>query len=130
MALRFSAGSQKVVLEAQEEARNFHHDYVGTEHLLLAMASCKGEMCAQILKEANITPAKIKREIEKLVGLGDNLLTSGPIPFTPRAKNILERSFEEALQTSSPTVETEHLLLSLTLELEGLAAKILENLLN
>ena len=54
MALRFSAGSQKVVLEAQEEARNFHHDYVGTEHLLLAMASCKGEMCAQILKEANI----------------------------------------------------------------------------
>ena len=128
MALRFSAGSQKVVLEAQEEARNFHHDYVGTEHLLLAMASCKGEMCAQILKEANITPTKIKREIEKLVGLGDNLLTSGPIPFTPRAKNILERSFEEALQTSSGTVETEHLLLSLTLEQEGLAAKILENL--
>ena len=128
MALRFSAGSQKVVLEAQEEARNFHHDYVGTEHLLLAMASCKGEMCAQILKEANITPAKIKREIEKLVGLGDNLLTAGPIPFTPRAKNILERSFEEALQTASQTVETEHLLLSLTLEQEGLAAKILENL--
>ena len=128
MALRFSAGSQKVVLDAQEEARNFHHDYVGTEHLLLAMASCKGEMCSQILKEANITPAKIKREIEKLVGLGDNLLTSGPIPFTPRAKNILERSFEEALQTSSQTVETEHLLLSLTLEQEGLAAKILENL--
>ncbi len=128
MALRFSAGSQKVVLEAQEEARNFHHDYVGTEHLLLAMASCKGEMCAQILKEANITPAKIKREIEKLVGLGDNLLTSGPIPFTPRAKNILERSFEEALQTASQTVETEHLLLALTLEMEGLAAKILENL--
>ncbi len=128
MALRFSAGSQKVVLEAQEEARNFHHDYVGTEHLLLAMASCKGEMCAQILKEANVTPAKIKREIEKLVGLGDNLLTSGPIPFTPRAKNILERSFEEALQTASQTVETEHLLLSLTLEQEGLAAKILENL--
>ncbi len=128
MALRFSVGSQKVVLEAQEEARNFHHDYVGTEHLLLAMASCKGEMCAQILKEANITPTKIKREIEKLVGLGDNLLTSGPIPFTPRAKNILERSFEEALQTSSQTVETEHLLLSLTLEQEGLAAKILENL--
>ena len=128
MALRFSAGSQKVVLDAQEEARNFHHDYVGTEHLLLAMASCKGEMCSQILKEANITPAKIKREIEKLVGLGDNLLTSGPIPFTPRAKNILERSFEEALQTASQTVETEHLLLSLTLEQEGLAAKILENL--
>ncbi|MBQ3933627.1 MAG: ATP-dependent Clp protease ATP-binding subunit, partial [Elusimicrobiaceae bacterium] len=71
---------------------------------------------------------KIKREIEKLVGLGDNLLTSGPIPFTPRAKNILERSFEEALQTASQTVETEHLLLSLTLEQEGLAAKILENL--
>ncbi len=128
MALRFSAGSQKVVLEAQEEARNFHHDYVGTEHLLLAMVVCKEEMCAQILKEANITPTKIKREIEKLVGLGDNLLTSGPIPFTPRAKNILERSFEEALQTASQTVETEHLLLSLTLEQEGLAAKILENL--
>ena len=128
MALRFSAGSQKVVLDAQEEARNFHHDYVGTEHLLLAMASCKGEVCAQILKEVNLTPAKIKREIEKLVGLGDNLLTSGPIPFTPRAKNILERSFEEALSTSSPTVETEHLLLALTLEQEGLSSKILENL--
>ena len=128
MSLRFSAGSQKVVLEAQEEARNFHHDYVGTEHLLLAMASCKGELCAQILKEINLTPAKIKREIEKLVGLGDNLLTSGPIPLTPRAKNILERSFEESLQTSSAIVETEHLLLALTLENEGLAAKILENL--
>ena len=128
MALRFSEGSQKVVLEAQEEARNFHHDYVGTEHLLLAMASCKGELCSRILKEINLTPAKIKREIEKLVGIGDNLLTSGPIPFTPRAKNILERSFEEALQTSSAIVETEHLLLSLTLEQEGLASKILENL--
>ena len=128
MALRFSAGSQKVVLDAQEEARNFHHDYVGTEHLLLAMASCKGEVCAQILKEVNLSPAKIKREIEKLVGLGDNLLTSGPIPFTPRAKNILERSFEEALSTSSPTVETEHLLLALTLEQEGLSSKILDNL--
>ena len=128
MALRFSEGSQKVVLEAQEEARNFHHDYVGTEHLLLAMASCKGELCSRILKEINLTPAKIKREIEKLVGVGDNLLTSGPIPFTPRAKNILERSFEEALQTSSAIVETEHLLLSLTLEQEGLASKILENL--
>lgn len=128
MSLRFSAGSQKVVLEAQEEARNFHHDYVGTEHLLLAMSSCKGELCSQILKEINLTPAKIKREIEKLVGLGDNLLTSGPIPLTPRAKNILERSFEEALQTSSAIVETEHLLLALTLEQEGLAAKILENL--
>ena len=128
MALRFSAGSQKVVLDAQEEARNFHHDYVGTEHLLLAMASCKGEVCAQILKEVNLSPAKIKREIEKLVGLGDNLLTSGPIPFTPRAKNILERSFEEALSTSSQTVETEHLLLALTLEQEGLSSKILENL--
>ena len=128
MALRFSAGSQKVVLDAQEEARNFHHDYVGTEHLLLAMASCKGEVCAQILKEVNLTPAKIKREIEKLVGLGDNLLTSGPIPFTPRAKNILERSFEEALSTSSQTVETEHLLLALTLEQEGLSSKILDNL--
>ena len=128
MALRFSAGSQKVVLDAQEEARNFHHDYVGTEHLLLAMVSCKGEVCAQIFKEINITVSKIKKEIEKLVGLGDNLLTSGPIPFTPRAKNILERSFEEALQTSSPTVETEHLLLALTMEQEGLAAKILENL--
>ncbi len=128
MALRFSAGSQKVVLDAQEEARNFHHDYVGTEHLLLAMVSCKGEVCAQIFKEINITVSKIKKEIEKLVGLGDNLLTSGPIPFTPRAKNILERSFEEALQISSPTVETEHLLLALTMEQEGLAAKILENL--
>ena len=128
MALRFSAGSQKVVLDAQEEARNFHHDYVGTEHLLLAMASCKGEVCAQILKEVNLSPAKIKREIEKLVGLGDNLLTSGPIPFTPRAKNILERSFEEALSTSSQTVETEHLLLALTLEQEGLSSKILDNL--
>ena len=128
MALRFSAGSQKVVLDAQEEARNFHHDYVGTEHLLLAMVSCKGEVCAQIFKEINITVSKIKKEIEKLVGLGENLLTSGPIPFTPRAKNILERSFEEALQTSSPTVETEHLLLALTMEQEGLAAKILENL--
>ena len=128
MALRFSAGSQKVVLDAQEEARNFHHDYVGTEHLLLAMVSCKGEVCAQIFKEINITVSKIKKEIEKLVGLGDNLLTSGLIPFTPRAKNILERSFEEALQTSSPTVETEHLLLALTMEQEGLAAKILENL--
>ena len=128
MALRFSVGSQKIVLEAQEEAKNFHHDYVGTEHLLLAMVSCKGEACSQILKEVNLTPAKVKREIEKLVGLGDNLLTAGPIPLTPRAKNILERSFEEALQTSSTIVETEHLLLALTLEQEGLAAKILENL--
>lgn len=128
MSLRFSVGSQKIVLEAQEEAKNFHHDYVGTEHLLLAMASCKEEVCSQILKEINLTPTKIKREIEKLVGLGDNLLTAGPIPLTPRAKNILERSFEEALQTSSTIVETEHLLLALTLEQEGLAAKILENL--
>ncbi len=128
MPLRFTAGAQKVVLIAQEEAKKLNHDYVGTEHLLLGLAYAEGELSSKILTALGVTGEKIKQEIEQLVGVGDNLVMLAEVPFTPRAKKVLEHSFEEAQIMGMPFIGTEHILLGITSEEEGVAAKILSNL--
>jgi ATP-dependent Clp protease ATP-binding subunit ClpC len=128
MPLRFTAGAQKVVLIAQEEAKKLNHDYVGTEHLLLGMAYAEGEFSSKVLQSLGINGDRIKSEIERLVGVGDSLVILAEIPFTPRAKKVLEHSFEEAQMMGHPFIGTEHLLLGITGEEEGVAAKILGNL--
>lgn len=128
MPLRFTAGAQKVVLIAQEEAKKLNHDYVGTEHLLLGLAYAEGELSSKILTALGLTGDKIKQEIEQLVGVGDNIVMLAEVPFTPRAKKVLEHSFEEAQIMGHAFIGTEHMLLGITSEDEGVAAKILTNL--
>lgn len=128
MPLRFSAGAQKVVLIAQEEAKKFNHDYIGTEHLLLGLAYAEGELSAKTLSALGATPAKIRMEIEQLVGIGDNLVMLSEAPLTPRVKKVLEHASEEAQAAGSELINTEHILLGITAEEEGVAAKILSNL--
>ncbi len=128
MPLRFSAGAQKVVLIAQEEAKKFNHDYIGTEHLLLGLAYAEGELSAKTLSALGATAAKIRMEIEQLVGVGDNLVMLSEAPLTPRVKKVLEHASEEAQAAGSELINTEHILLGITAEEEGVAAKILSNL--
>ncbi len=127
MPPRFSAGAQKVVLISQEEAKKLNHDYVGTEHLLLGLAYAQGEISSKILKDLGVSGDKIKQEIEQLIGVGDNLVVLADIPFTPRAKKVLEHSFEEAQMLDQNIIGTEHILLGITSEDEGVAATILSN---
>ncbi len=128
MPLRFTAGAQKVVLIAQDEAKKLNHDYVGTEHLLLGLAAAEGEISSKILSALGANYGAIKLEIEQLIGVGDNLVMLAEVPFTPRAKKVLEHSFEEAQMLESQFIGTEHILMGITAEDEGVAAKILSNL--
>ena len=128
MPLHFSAGAQKAVLIAQEEAKKFNHDYIGTEHLLLGLAYADGELSSKVLAALGATPAKIRLEIEQLVGIGDNLVMLSEAPLTPRVKKVLEHASEEAQAAGSEFINTEHILLGITAEEEGVAAKILSNL--
>ncbi|MDR1123512.1 MAG: ATP-dependent Clp protease ATP-binding subunit [Elusimicrobiota bacterium] len=128
MPLRFTAGAQKVIVIAQEEAKKLNHDYVGTEHLLLGLAYAEGEFSSKVLQALGVSGARIRQEIEQIVGVGDSLVMLAEVPFTPRAKKVLEHSFEEAQMMGHPFVGTEHLLLGITGEDEGVAAKILANL--
>ena len=125
--LRFSPGAQKVVLIAQQEAKKLNHDYVGTEHLLLGLAKAEGEISASILYNLGLEGSKIINAIEQLVGRGDILSLPSEIPFTARAKKVLERSFEEAQILNSVFINSEHLLLGLAGEQEGVGARILQN---
>lgn len=125
--LRFSPGAQKAVLIAQQEAKKLNHDYVGTEHILLGLAKAEGEISYAILYNLGLEAPKIINAIEQLVGRGDNVSIPSEIPFTARAKRVLERSFEEAQILNSVFINTEHLLLGLAGEQEGVGAKILQN---
>ena len=128
MSLRFTTGAQKVVIIAQEEAKKLNHDYVGTEHILLGLAYADGEFSAKVLQALGVSGDKIKAEIEQIVGVGDSLVMLAEVPFTPRAKKVLEHAFEEAQMMGHPFIGTEHILLGITGEEEGVAAKILANL--
>lgn len=125
--LRFSPGAQKAVLIAQQEAKKLNHDYVGTEHLLLGLAKAEGEISYAILYNLGLDAPKIINAIEQLVGRGDGVSIPSEIPFTARSKRVLERSFEEAQILNSVFINTEHLLLGLAAEQEGVGARILQN---
>lgn len=128
MSNRFTERAQRVILIAQEEAKRLNHDYVGTEHLLLGLIALGEGVAAQVLANLGVDLRRVRGEIEKIVGTGDNVMLLGEIPFTPRAKKVLELAVEEAQNMGHNYVGTEHLLLGLIREEEGVAARVLENI--
>jgi len=128
MSTRFTDRAQKVILIAQEEAKRLNHDYVGTEHILLGLVALGEGVAAQVLINIGVDFKRVRMEIEKIVGTGDNMMLLGEIPFTPRAKKVLEFAVEEAQHMGHSYIGTEHILLGLIREEEGVAARVLENL--
>ena len=128
MLNRFTQRAQKAILLAQREAKRLNHDYLGTEHILLGLIALGEGVAAQVLQDLGIDLKKVRREVDKTVGTGDNILLVGEVPFTPRAKKVLELAIQEAQDMGHNYVGTEHLLLGLIREEEGVAAKVLEGL--
>jgi len=125
---RFTDRARKVMGLARQEAQRFNHDYIGTEHVLLGLVQEGSGVAASVLKNLDIDLRKIRAEVEKLVSSGTTMVTMGQLPFTPRAKKVLELSLEEASNLGHTYIGTEHLLLGLIRENEGIAAQVLRNL--
>ncbi|MFC1645601.1 ATP-dependent Clp protease ATP-binding subunit [Candidatus Omnitrophota bacterium] len=125
---RFTERARKVIVLAKEEARRFNHDYIGTEHLLLGLIREGEGVAAAVLQKMNLSLESIRLEIEKLVQPGPSTQILGDIPFTPRSKKSLELSAEEARALGHNYIGTEHLLLGLIREGEGVASQVLLNL--
>ena len=121
---RFTERARQVVVLAQDEARRLKHNYIGTEHLLLGLLREEEGLAARVLGSFGLTVEGIRAQVARIVGHGDELST-GQIPFTPRAKKILELSLREALSLQHHYIGTEHLLLGLVRENEGVAARIM-----
>lgn len=124
---RFTERAQKVVVLSQEEARRLGHNVVGTEHILLGLAAEGEGVAARALQAIGISLEKVRAEVEKVIGRGDGVM-QGNIGFTPRAKRVLELAFDEARQLGHTYIGTEHILLGLIREGEGVAAQVLRNL--
>ena len=125
---RFTDRARKVMGLARQEAQRFNHDYIGTEHILLGLIQEGSGVAANVLKNMDIELKKIRGEIEKMVKTGPTMVTMGQLPFTPRAKKVLELALEEASNLGHNYLGTEHLLLGLLRESEGIAAQVLMNL--
>ncbi|GHT35831.1 ATP-dependent Clp protease ATP-binding protein [Planctomycetales bacterium] len=125
---RFTDRARKVLQLANQEAQRFNHEYIGTEHLLLGLIKEGNGVAANVLKNLDIDLRKIRHEVEKLVRSGPDLVTMGKLPQTPRAKKAIEYAVEEARNLNHNYVGTEHLLLGLLREQEGVAAQVLMNL--
>jgi ATP-dependent Clp protease ATP-binding subunit ClpC len=124
---RFTERARKVVVLAQEEARHFNHNYIGTEHLLLGLLREDEGVAAQALSSLNVTLDEVREQVESIVGYGEEG-TGAQAPFTPRSKKVLELALREALQLGHNYIGTEHILLGLVRESEGVAARVLSNL--
>jgi ATP-dependent Clp protease ATP-binding subunit ClpA len=124
---RFSERGRQVIVFAQEEARRLRHGYIGTEHLLLGLLREQEGVGARSLESLGITLETARAEVLRMVGAGEEG-KDGQIPFTPRAKKVLELSLREALSLGDRVVDTEHILLGLMRETEGVAARILLDL--
>jgi ATP-dependent Clp protease ATP-binding subunit ClpA len=122
---RFTDRARRVVVLAQEEARMLEHDYIGTEHLLLALIHEGEGVAAKALRALDVDLDTLRREVEALVGRGQQP-SKGHIPFTPRAKKVLELSLRESVQLGHDYIGTEHLLLGIVREGEGPAAQVLQ----
>src|SRR5438093_257723 len=124
---RFTARSRRVVVLAQEEARMLNHNYIGTEHILLGLIHEGEGVAAKALESLGISLEAVRQQVEEIIGQGQQA-PSGHIPFTPRAKKVLELSLREALQLGHNYIGTEHILLGLIREGEGVAAQVLVKL--
>jgi ATP-dependent Clp protease ATP-binding subunit ClpC len=124
---RFTDRARRVVVLAQEEARMLNHNYIGTEHILLGLIHEGEGVAGKALVSLGISLEAVRQQVEEIIGQGQQA-PSGHIPFTPRAKKVLELSLREALQLSHNYIGTEHILLGLIREGEGVAAQVLVKL--
>ncbi|NBU16059.1 MAG: NDP-hexose 4-ketoreductase, partial [Actinobacteria bacterium] len=124
---RFTDRARRVVVLAQEEARKLNHSYIGTEHILLGLISEGEGVAAKALDSLSISLDAVRAQVEEIIGQGGSS-PSGHIPFTPRAKKVLELSLREALQLGHNYIGTEHILLGLLREGEGVATQVLVKL--
>ena len=121
---RFTERARQVVVLAQEEARTLKHNYIGTEHILLGLLREEEGLAARVLESLDITVERVRAQVVRIVGSGEEV-TSGQIPFTPRAKKVLELALREALSLGHNYIGTEHILLGLVRLNEGVAARVL-----
>ena len=124
---RFTDRARRVVVLAQEESQRLSHNYIGSEHLLLGLLAEREGVAARALESLNVTLTAAREQVEEIIGPGQQT-PRGHIPFTPRAKKILELSLREALTMGSEVIDTEHLLLGLIDEGDGVGAQILQRL--
>ncbi|MEK6644101.1 MAG: Clp protease N-terminal domain-containing protein, partial [Planctomycetota bacterium] len=125
---RFTDRARKVMALANQEAQRFNHEYIGTEHILLGLVKEGSGVGANVLKNLDVDLRKVRMEVEKLVKSGPDMVTMGKLPQTPRAKKVIEYAIEEARNLNHNYVGTEHLLLGLLREQDGVAAQVLMNL--
>ena len=125
---RFTDRARKVMALANAEAQRFNHEYIGTEHILLGLVKEGSGVGANVLKNLDVDLRKVRLEVEKLVKSGPETATMGKLPQTPRAKKVIEYAIEEARNLNHNYVGTEHLLLGLLREQDGVAAQVLVNL--
>lgn len=116
--------ARQVVVLSQEEARTLKHNYLGTEHILLGLLREEEGIAARVLEGFDVTAERVRADVVKIVGRGEDV-TSAQIPFTPRAKKVLDLSLREALSLGHNYIGTEHILLGLIRENEGVASRIL-----
>jgi len=121
---RFTERARLVVVLAQDEARGLKHNYIGTEHILLGLLREGEGLAARVLGSFDITVEEVRAQVARIVGQGE-VVTTGQIPFTPRAKKVLELALREAISLGHDYIGTEHILLGIVRENEGVAARIL-----
>ena len=125
---RFTDRARKVMGYSRQEAQRFNHDYIGPEHMLLGLIREGGGVANDVLRQLDVESKKIRKSVEKLVEHGTTMVTMGQLPFTPRAKRVLELTLEEASNMGHNYLGTEHLLLGLIREEEGIAGRVLAKL--
>ena len=124
---RFTDRARRAIVLAQEEARMLGHNYIGTEHILLGLIQEGEGVAARVLGALDISLEAVRSQVEEIIGQGQ-VAPTGQVPFTPRAKMVLELSLREALQLRQTYIGTEHILLGLIREGEGVAAQVLQKL--
>ncbi len=124
---RFTDRARRIVIRAQEEARMLDHDYVGPEHVLLGLIDEGGGVAAKVLEALEIDPDAVRQRVQAVIGRGEQA-PSGHIPFTPQAKELLRQALEESRALGHNYIGTEHILLSLIREGDGVAAQVLTEL--
>ena len=122
---RFTERARQVVVLAQDEARTLKHNYIGTEHILLGLLREEEGLAARVLDSLDITVEEVRAQVARIIGQGDEVDRCEQIPFTPRAKKVLELALREALSLGHNYIGTEHILLGLVRENEGVGARIL-----
>jgi ATP-dependent Clp protease ATP-binding subunit ClpC len=125
---RFTDRARRVIVDAQNEARSLSHNYIGPEHILLGLINEGDGVGAKALEAMQISTDTVRGRIEEIIGRGQAPPSTGHIPFTPRAKKVLELSLREALQLGHNYIGTEHILLGLIHEGDGVAAQVLVGL--